>query len=61
MPKMQPKTLPKGHAWCLGQGFQYTSSVHTDLAKTFARIRQEQQQPKPAESGKVRALPARKG
>jgi hypothetical protein len=62
MPKMQPKTLPKGHAWCLGQGFHYTSSVHTDLAKTFARIREaQQQQPKSPESGKVRALPARKG
>jgi hypothetical protein len=35
--------------------------VHTDLAKTFARIREEQQQPKSPESGKVRALPARKG
>jgi len=57
---MQPKTLPKGHASCLGEGFRYTSSVHTDLAKTFARIREAQQKPKPAESGKVRALPTRK-
>jgi hypothetical protein len=56
-----PKTLPKGHPSCLGAGFRYTPAVHTDLAKTFARVRERQdKQPKPAESGKVCALPVRK-
>ena len=40
------KTLPKGHASCLAPGFKYTPSAHTDLAKTFARIRRRLK-PKP--------------
>ena len=58
-----PKTLPKGHASLLGEGFRYTPAVHTDLAKTFARIRQRQSKPaeaKPEDGGNVRALPIRK-
>jgi hypothetical protein len=58
-----PKTLlPKGHPWCLGEGFRYTPSVHTDLARTFARIRKRQQkeEAKPDDGGNVRALPVRK-
>ena len=62
MPKpLLPKTLPKGHASLLGTGFRYTSAVHTDLARTFARVREQQQkQPKPADSGNVCAWPVRK-
>ena len=58
-----PKTLPKGHAHLLGEGFRYTPAVHTDLAKTFARIRKRQakEEPKPdADAGNVRTLPIRK-
>ena len=33
------KTLPKGHASCLSSEFTYTSATHTDLGKTFARIK----------------------
>ena len=58
-----PKTLPKGHASLLGEGFRYIPAIHTDLAKTFARIRKRQakEAAKPdAEGGNVRALPIRK-
>ena len=57
-----PKTLPKGHASLLGEGFRYTPAVHTDLAKTFARIRQQSKpaEAKPEDGGNVRALPIRK-
>lgn len=56
-----PKTLPKGHASCLGSGFRYTPAVNTDLAKTFARIRRRQlKEAKREESGNVHALPIRK-
>jgi hypothetical protein len=55
------KSLPKGHDSCLGKTFRYTPSVHTDLAQTFARIRQQRQAlPKPEDAGNVLALPARK-
>ena len=61
MPKNPIKTLPKGHPSLLGAGFRYTSSVHTDIAKTFARVRdQQQKQPKPPDAGNVCALPVRK-
>jgi len=54
------KTLPKGHASCLAQGFKYTPSAHTDLAKTFARIRRRLK-PKPdSEQGNVRPLHRKK-
>ena len=45
------KTLPKGHTSCLTSQFKYTSAIHTDLAKTFARIKRR---PK-GESGEDRA------
>jgi hypothetical protein len=35
------KALPKGHKSCLSPEFTYTSATHTDLGKTFARIRQQ--------------------
>jgi hypothetical protein len=35
------KTLPKGHVSCLSSTFRYTPALHTDLAKTFARIKRE--------------------
>lgn len=55
------KTLPKGHASCLGTTFKYTPATHTDLATTFARIRERQvKAPKREETGKVCALPVRK-
>lgn len=58
---MPIKTLPKGHPSLLGAGFRYTPAVHTDLAKTFARIREQQEkQAKPADTGNVCALPVRK-
>jgi len=56
-----PKTLPKGHASLLGTGFRYTPASHTDLATTFARIRERQlKETKPGTNGNVRALPIRK-
>ena len=33
------KTLPKGHTSCLSPQFKYTSAIHTDLGKTFTRIK----------------------
>ena len=58
---MPDRTLPKGHPSLLGAGFKYTPAVHTDLAKTFARVREQQQQAAKIEAGgKVRALPLRK-
>ena len=35
------KTLPKGHTSCLSPQFKYTSATHTDLGKTFARIKRQ--------------------
>jgi hypothetical protein len=35
------KTLPKGHTSCLSSQFKYTSAIHTDLGKTFSRIKQQ--------------------
>jgi hypothetical protein len=56
-----PKTLPKGHPSLLGTGFRYTPALHTDLATTFARIRERQvKEKKPEAGGNVRALPIRK-
>jgi hypothetical protein len=58
---MPIRTLPKGHASLLGAGFRYTPASHTDLAKTFARIRERQQKEAKPEAGRnVRALPIRK-
>jgi hypothetical protein len=36
---MKPQ-LPKGHASILSPGFKYVPAANTDLAKTFARIRE---------------------
>ncbi len=56
-----PKTLPKGHASLLGTGFRYTPALHTDLATTFARIRERHlKEKRPEANGNVRALPVRK-
>jgi hypothetical protein len=35
------KTLPKGHTSCLSSQFKHTSAIHTDLGKTFSRIKQQ--------------------
>ena len=35
------KALPKGHTSCLSPQFKYTSATHTDLGKTFARIKRQ--------------------
>jgi hypothetical protein len=34
------RMLPKGHPSCLSRSFRYTPSVETDVAKTFARVRE---------------------
>ena len=55
------KSLPKGHVSCLAQNFKYTPAVHTDLAKSFARVRRRLRERQTAEAeGKVRALLVRK-
>jgi hypothetical protein len=55
------KTLPKGHASCLSSAFKYTPATHTDLGKTFARIRGQLKRPAENDQAKVRLLPARIG
>ena len=55
------KTLPKGHASCLSPAFKYTPSTHTDLGKTFARIRGQRKGQSEDDRAKVRSLPARIG
>ena len=52
------KSLPKGHESCLSHAFRYTPAVKTDVAKTFARIRQQQRAPA-SEPTNVRPLPMR--
>jgi hypothetical protein len=54
------KTLPKGHVSCLTEGFRYTPAASTDVAKTFARIRQQLERQEPPAAKNVRALPQRK-
>ncbi len=55
------KTLPKGHLSCLTTQFKYTPAAHTDLAKTFARVRRRQLRERAAaDSPNVHALPVRK-
>ncbi|HSD43148.1 MAG TPA: hypothetical protein VLD36_14930 [Burkholderiales bacterium] len=39
-----PSTLPKGHLSCLSSAFRYTPAVRTNIAETFARIKQELQE-----------------
>ena len=55
------KTLPKGHASCLSSEFTYTSATHTDLGKTFARIRRQLKGQLDGNQAKVCPLPARIG
>lgn len=53
------RSLPKGHESCLSRAFRYTPAVKTDVAKTFARVRQQQRVPAP-EPTNVRPLPMRR-
>lgn len=39
---MSKPQLPKGHVSILSSAFKYTPAGSTDLAKTFARVRQQQ-------------------
>jgi len=56
------KTPPRRYPSVLDSNFKYTPASHTDLAKTFARIKREQLKPQtPAPVGNVRALLIRKG
>jgi hypothetical protein len=52
-------SLPKGHVSCLSNTFKYTPAMHTDVAKTFARIRLQLASGK-NEPSNVRELPQRK-
>ena len=54
------KTLPKGHTSCLSPQFKYTSSVHTDLGNTFARIKGQLKGQSKEDRTKVSSLTARK-
>jgi hypothetical protein len=55
------KTPPRRYPSCLDNNFKYTPASHTDLAKTFARIKREQLKEKtPAPVANVRALLTRK-
>ena len=54
------KTLPKGHTSCLSPQFKYTSATHTDLGKTFARIKRQLKGQSKQDRAKVCPLPARK-
>jgi hypothetical protein len=54
------KTLPKGHVSCLTEGFRYTPAASTDIAKTFARLRQQLEREEPRTPKNVRVLPHRK-
>ena len=54
------KALPKGHTSCLSSQFKYTSATHTDLGKTFARIKQQLKGQSDGERAKVCPLTARK-
>ena len=53
------KALPKGHASCLSSEFKYTPATHTDLGKTFARIRRQLKAQSDEDQSKVCPLPAR--
>jgi len=53
------KTLPKGHTSCLSSQFMYTPASHTDLGKTFVRIKLQLRRQSEEERAKVWLLPAR--
>jgi hypothetical protein len=55
------KALPKGHASCLSSEFKYTPAAHTDLGKTFARIRRQLRGQPEQDQAKVCPLRARIG
>ena len=54
------KTLPKGHTSCLSSEFEYTAATHTDLGKTFARIKRQLKGQSEQDRAKVCPLTARK-
>ena len=54
------KALPKGHMSCLSPEFRYTSSTHTDLGKTFARLKLQLREQSKHGRAKVWPLPAKK-
>jgi hypothetical protein len=45
------RSLPKGHESCLSRRFEFTPSVATDVARTFARVRERLALP-PIETGR---------
>jgi len=53
------KTLPKGHTSCLSLQFMYTPASHTDLGKTFARVKRQLRRQSEEDRTKVWLLPAR--
>jgi hypothetical protein len=54
------KALPKGHISCLSSEFKYTPAVHTDLGRTFARIKGQLKWQSKEDRRTVCSLPARK-
>jgi len=48
----QPQ-LPKGHSSILSPEFKYVPAVKTDLAKTFARIRERVSRSRGSDTGEV--------
>ena len=54
------KPLPKGHKSCLSPEFTYTSATHTDLGKTFARIKLQLREQSKHNRTKVWPLPSKK-
>jgi hypothetical protein len=56
---MDKQVLPKGHTSILSPGFKYVPAAGTDIAKTFARVRQQlKQEERPA--GNVAVLKPRR-
>ena len=53
------KTLPKGHMSCLSLQFKYTPASHTNLGKTFARIKLQLRGQSEGDRAKLCLLPAR--
>jgi hypothetical protein len=53
------KALPKGHTSCLSPEFRYTSATHTDLGKTFVRIKLQMRGQSKQDRKNVSPLPAR--
>ena len=54
--------LPKGHTSILSPAFKYVPAVRTDVAKTFARIREQRLAQLPTTGARVAVLrPGRRG